>query len=68
MFKLTSTGEQEAESIGNKRDHESKILSYMYMVNKPVEIEEIQDEAKLSDAMTVQVLTRMQNSGLVIEV
>lgn len=70
MFKLTVTGEDAAENTEMKPSTESKILSYMYMVgaNKSLELEELQDQVRLSDEKTVLLLRRMVNEGLIEEV
>lgn len=69
MFILTDAGEEAAQNPNMKQDHESRILTYMFMVGKkPVELEELQDEVKLSDEKTIQVLKRMVNENLISEV
>ena len=68
MFKLTSSGEDKAQDADMKHNLEDKVVAFMYLVAKPVELEEIQDEIRLSDEKTVQLLTRMTNENLVEEI
>ena len=68
MFKLTSSGEDKAQDVDMKHNLEDKVVAFMYLVAKPVELEEIQDEIRLSDEKTVQLLTRMTNENLVEEI
>ena len=67
-FKLTSSGEDKAQDVDMKHNLEDKVVAFMYLVAKPVELEEIQDEIRLSDEKTVQLLTRMTNENLVEEI
>ena len=67
-FQLTSHGETAAQNINIKQNLESKVLTYLYQVGKPTELDEIQDETRLSDEKTVQLLRRMVNKGYVEEV
>ena len=67
-FKLTDAGEDQATNPSRKPGLESKAIAFMYMVGKPIELEEIMDEVRLSDEKTVELITRMKNEGFVEEV
>ena len=69
MFKLTEHGEDTAQNVSAKLNRtESDIIHFMYMMCKPVELEEVQDEMRISDEKTLTVLKRLVNGGYVEEV
>lgn len=68
MFKLTERGEDAAQNVNMKQKLESRVVAFMFMAARPVELEEIQDEIRISDEMTVTLLKRMESEGLIVEV
>lgn len=68
MFQLTPQGNATAEQVTDRNDTETRIIGHLYEVAKPVELENIQDFARLSDEATIRILKRMVSEGLVEEV
>ncbi len=69
-FKLTERGERAAETVKDGGGARADIINYMYLAgaDKAMELEELQDYAKLSDEATVKVLTSLQADGYIVEV
>ena len=66
-FKLTKHGEDEARTIGKPIGPESTVITFLYEVGKPMEMEEIQDETRMDDEKAVRVVRHLINRGLVEE-
>jgi len=67
MFRLTDKGEAAAQKVDIKQNLEAKVIAFMFMCGKPIELEEIGDEIRLSDERLVTLLKRMTNEGLIEE-
>lgn len=66
-FALTSRGEQEALKINQVTSPESAVLVYMYEIKRPAEVEDIQEETRMSDEKALKVLRRLENGGYISE-
>ena len=68
MFKNTVAGDDLAENPSAKPGPETKVVGYLYLVSKPVELEELADQVKLADEKLLLLLRRMINEQLIEEV
>ncbi len=66
-FQLTKRGEDEAKTIGKPIGAESQVITFLYEVGKPMEIEQIMDETNMEDEKAVRVVRHLINRGLVEE-
>jgi len=67
-YKLTALGEGRALHVGQVKDPENAVISFMYYVRDPVEFEEIMDETHMDDATGQKLLKRLVDKGYVKEV
>ena len=67
-YKLTAVGEGRALHVGQVKDPENAVLSFMYDVREPVEFEEIMDETHMDDTTGQKLLKRLIDKGYVKEV
>lgn len=68
MFQLTDRGNDAATNPHARQGLDLKVVEFMYAMKRPVELEEIMDEIKASDEMTVIVMKRLVNGGHVEEI
>jgi len=66
-FRLTDAGEDAATNPAARPGMDLKVVSFMYMMKRPVELEEIMDETQMSDEKTLMVMERLVNGGHVEE-
>lgn len=67
-YKLTATGETRALRVGQVKDPESAVISFMYEFRDPVEFEEILDETHMDDSTGIKVVGHLMGKGYIKEV